>query len=74
MDCLVSVWSDFIESCHRGKIINFSPEDISQFSNMIKDKGYPAVHHSDLYRRTYQPAYRIIGAEFLPRAGLSDAF
>lgn len=28
--------------------------------------GYPAVHHSDIFRESYHPAYRVIAKEFVP--------
>lgn len=36
----------------------------------IKEKGYPAVHHSKIYTREYAPAYRVILREFLPQEWL----
>ncbi len=29
-------------------------------------KGYPAVHHSDIFREKYHPSYRVIAKEFVP--------
>ena len=26
----------------------------------LKDQGYPALHHSTIYRLTYKPAYRVV--------------
>jgi hypothetical protein len=31
------------------------------------------VHHSDTYRREYQPAYRLIAAGFISALELKDA-
>ena len=31
----------------------------------LKDQGYPAVHHSTIYRQAYKPAYRVVLREFL---------
>ena len=30
-----------------------------------KDLGYPAIHHSEKFRREYRPAYRIIATDFI---------
>lgn len=29
-------------------------------------QGYPALHHSDAFRKTYRPAYRVIAKRYLP--------
>ncbi len=48
------------------------PFDINDFIKAKNDwanQGYPAVHHSEIYRCNYQPAYRVIAkkyVEFLP--------
>ena len=31
-----------------------------------RDKGFPAVHHSDSFRKEYRPAYRVISSRFVP--------
>lgn len=31
-----------------------------------KNSGYPAVRHTDTYRKAYSPAYRVISKEFVP--------
>jgi hypothetical protein len=32
-------------------------------------EGYPAIHHSDIYREAYQPAYRVLSAELAAAQG-----
>jgi hypothetical protein len=32
----------------------------------MREKGYPAVHHSTAYKEQYAPAYRVILKEFAP--------
>ncbi len=44
----------------------FSPKEFDDaVANWAAD-GYPALHHSDTFRETYHPAYRVIAGEFLP--------
>ena len=48
------------------------PLDCAEFENKLLEwqgRGYPAIHHSDVFRNTYNPAYRVIAdrfADFLP--------
>jgi hypothetical protein len=44
----------------------FQPADVGIYWQRLEVLGYPAVHHSAVYRTAYQPAYRVIAAEFLP--------
>lgn len=34
--------------------------DMDGFFTGLKTAGYPAVHHSETYRRLYRPAYRVV--------------
>ena len=44
----------------------FQPADVRIHWQRLASLGYPAIHHSAVYRTAYQPAYRVIAAEFLP--------
>ena len=53
-------------------VLPFSPAD---FETSVKDwakKGYPAVHHSDIFRENYKPSYRVIANEYLHLLTTSD--
>lgn len=39
---------------------------IEAFVRDRAQEGYPAVRHSEFYRETYRPAYRVIAREFVP--------
>ena len=43
----------------------FSPLDFDSAVAKWRDNGYPAIHHSDTFRREYRPAYRVIALEFI---------
>lgn len=48
-------------------IEGFLPFGIKEFETEAeswREKGYPAVHHSDVFRREYRPAYRVISNEY----------
>lgn len=53
------------ELTHAGKM-PFSKEELEQYLTGYAAEGYPAVSHSDIYRRTYCPAYRVLCREHLP--------
>jgi hypothetical protein len=37
--------------------------ELERLGAELAPKGYPAIHHSELYREAYRPAYRVVGAE-----------
>lgn len=39
-------------------------EDFEQFLVLYREKGMGALHHSDTYRQTQKPAYRIVSSRF----------
>ena len=41
-----------------------SPEEFSTMVEEWKDAGFPAVHHSERFRETYHPAYRLMKKEY----------
>lgn len=51
---------------HIGKYCSFPAAEMSAFFKEMKVQGYPAVHHSEEYRKHYRPAYRVIGLKYLP--------
>lgn len=38
----------------------FSPAELDYYLILYREKGCPAVHHSDAYRAAYAPAYRVV--------------
>jgi hypothetical protein len=38
---------------------------------LLAQRGYPPMSHSDAYRETYRPAYRLVLARLLPELGLA---
>jgi hypothetical protein len=44
------------------------PFSIDDFDNSVlewRELGYPAIHHSDTFRKAYNPAYRVIAKELI---------
>jgi hypothetical protein len=70
---LLEVWSAFGKLYEQGHIGEFKTSAIFGFSKWLEEMGFPAVHHSEIYRREYQPAYRLISSKYIPELGLMDA-
>lgn len=53
----------FRECCKEGHL-PYSLEELEAYIYAYKEKGYPPVSHSDLYRTAYSPSYRIVRSEY----------
>jgi hypothetical protein len=62
---LLAAWDEFTQLCFTGLIQRFDRRSIEQFSWWLEQVDYPAIHHSEIYSREYQPAYRLIAARFI---------
>ena len=49
-----------------GGELPFSPDDFDAAVARWEADGYPAVRHSEIFRETYHPSYRVIANEYLP--------
>ncbi len=47
-------------------MLPFTADSFEKAVDDWKTKGYPAVHHSDIFRNEYKPAYRVISNDFIP--------
>lgn len=45
--------------------LNLAREELQEFFLEMAARGFPAVHHSEEYRRAYRPAYRVVAGEYL---------
>jgi hypothetical protein len=52
-------WGDAERMAAAG-LLPFAREALQGFFAEMRAGGFPAVHHSDTYARTYRPAYRVI--------------
>ncbi len=57
---LAQYWQDAAATDH------FPASDMDEFFQGLKDKGFPAVHHSTEYERLYRPAYRVVSLSLCP--------
>ena len=72
-ELLQAAWARFAELCETRQIQQFSTNTVHGFGAWLVEMAFPVVHHSDIYRRAYHPAYRLISPQFLARLGLTDA-
>lgn len=64
---------DFAADSNRSEDLEIVTEGLNSFLYRMKQKGYPAVHHSRRYRELYAPAYRVIAAEFFKYLDIQDS-
>lgn len=50
----------------RENALPFSLDEFEKASKEWQACGYPAVHHSDVFRTAYRPAYRVIANKYVP--------
>ena len=69
---LLMTWAVFVHLCEQGEVGIFQGSEVDKFSRWLKQEDYPIIHHSEAYHRLYQPAYRLIAAQFVPELGISE--
>lgn len=50
---------EFLEACKNGEV-PYREAEVMEYFIQWKKQGYPAMSHSDIYRESYYPAYRVI--------------
>lgn len=61
---------DVLVSMCRNNELPFSPAEAEAFVTEYRAKGCPPLSHSDVYRKAYSPAYRIVQKEYRDYFGL----
>lgn len=64
-DELRQAWKLYLSACQACRWPNQPASEVMDFSNWLEEHNYPAVHHSEVYKRLYRPAYRLVAAENL---------
>ncbi len=59
-------WAGFIQLCERSELRIFPLPDVLQLNHRLEQEDFPPIHHSEAYRQAYQPAYRLVAAQFIP--------
>jgi len=55
----IMLWNRFMKLVKVGKL-DFNYENLVKFDKVIRDRGYPPVHHSKEYVNANKPAYRVV--------------
>lgn len=50
----------------RHGLLPFSQQEFDEAVKEWKEKGYPAVHHSEVFKKSYCPHYRVISNQYIP--------
>ena len=51
---------------------NFSAHDLYEYLDSYKKDNYPIPRHSDIYRKAYKPAYRVISKKYIKYLNVFD--
>ena len=70
---LQSKWLSFTQLCEREQLTTFNLPEVHRFNRWLEKLEFPAVHHSEPYRREYQPAYRLIAVQYVTELGFGNA-
>ena len=62
-----------IEKMAENGEIPMAEKDVKEFFRAYREKGCPAVHHSETFRREYRPAYRLVPTALAARIELFAA-
>jgi hypothetical protein len=62
-DLFRSIWYVVSENIRSGNNVIPDAASLEDFNSLVKEKKYPAVHHSEEYVKAYRPAYRLVGSE-----------
>ena len=65
---LRAAWAQFVAGCYAGRWAH-APSQVREFSAWLEASGYPDVHHSEVYRAAYSPAYRLVGRRWCTVVG-----
>lgn len=62
----LNLWNQFKSLVEAGRL-NFDRSSLKDFDEKVKKENYPPCHHSERYRRSYSPAYRVVKKEVFQR-------
>lgn len=58
------LWKSFVSAYHQRPFAAPTPAELDDFTEFLATQDYPAVHHSQIYRQAYGPAYRLVAADY----------
>jgi hypothetical protein len=54
-----------VRDLSKAKQLPFNPEDTEAFLNDVENKDYPTLRHSNIFKKEYEPSYRIVHLDYL---------
>ena len=60
---LENAWETVSRKIRAGNIALPDAGGLDEFDEMVREKGYPPMHHSREYAEAYKPSYRLVGSE-----------
>lgn len=63
---------ELLERMSREGRTSFTRTLLASFLEKYQALGYPPVHHSEVFRKKYHPAYRVVWGDYLKELGLMD--
>ncbi len=60
LEDLKSSWETFEKICRERKWSKFALDEVEEFGEWLRKNQYPPVHHTEVYKDTYQPSYRLL--------------
>jgi hypothetical protein len=64
----LAAWCDLVIQLAGENRLPVNPKAAREYFAQMKAQAYPAVHHSETYRRLYQPAYRVVARQYMEAA------
>lgn len=55
---------EILKQCCKRKMLPYPETEVEDYLKEYKERGYPPVSHSEVYRLTYSPSYRIVDARY----------
>ncbi len=68
----LSKYSDLAKGLAADRHLSFDMDKISKHIQRLRDSGFPAVHHSKIFKDNYMPAYRIVARDLIPEEILTS--
>jgi len=65
-ETFLKLWNRFKSLVEAGRL-NFDRPSLEDFYRKVEKENYPPYHHSERYRRSYSPAYRVVKREVFKR-------
>ncbi|MCK5593397.1 hypothetical protein KAI31_04795, partial [Candidatus Bathyarchaeota archaeon] len=62
----LKLWNQFKSLVEAGRL-NFDESSLEDCDKKVEKENYPLYHHSERYRRSYSPAYRVVKREVFKR-------